>query len=253
LCARGALDGGGGRAKHAGMDDAAPTGFTPCDEPPPLTGAAVHAWLIEAPADWRARDVSVAARAALGRLLRAYAGTDDEPEIAIGAHGKPYTPALPWLQFNLSHAGHHALLAFSRGQALGVDLERLDRRIAADDIAARFYHPLEAQAIAGMAHEIRTDAFLALWTRKEAVLKALGAGLSFGLERIRFAFGPDGDVHLAACAPEAGLPGGWQVLPLAPAHALVGALAWHGPPRRLHTFRYTQALPARRSAVLQRP
>ena len=183
------------------------------------------------------RAVAEAARGVLDRLLRFYAGVDAPIEIARGAHGKPYAPAFADLDFNLSHAGHHVLLAFARGQALGVDLERDERRLSLIEIARRFFAADEADALERLPEAARLPCFLRLWTRKEAVLKALGQGLNFGLDRLAFAIDGDGDVGaLERIAAEAGAAADWRLRALAPAPGLVGALAWCGAERPLQTF-----------------
>jgi 4'-phosphopantetheinyl transferase len=204
---------------------------------PALDDASVHLWLlaIEHAPDHRA--VAAAAHALLGRLLASYANLDHPPVIARTGRGKPYAPALAGLDFNLSHARDHALIAFARSQSLGVDLERVDRKLGAEDLARRFFSKREAAALGALAEAQRTTAFLRLWTCKEAVLKALGAGISFGLDRVSFDLDATGNPQaIAEVAAEAGEATGWQVSLLEPAPGFLGALAWHGAPRQIHTF-----------------
>ena len=66
---------------------------------------------------------------------------------------------------------------------------------------------------------------------KEAVLKALGHGLSFGLERVVFALEGDRVAGLQAVGDDGGGVAGWHILRLAPAPTLLGTLAWRGAPR----------------------
>jgi 4'-phosphopantetheinyl transferase len=207
------------------------TTFVPCAAVPALADDEIHVWsLATAPGPPRA--IGAAAREVLASLLCAYAGVGVAPVIERGEHGKPYAPALPELDFNLSHAGPHVLLAFARRQPLGIDVERGERRLAVDELAGRFFTANEADALAHLPAAARTAAFLALWTHKEAVLKALGAGLSFGLDRLEFAVDAHGRIAgLRAIAPEAGACADWRLLALAPTPGLLGALAWRGPPR----------------------
>jgi 4'-phosphopantetheinyl transferase len=211
--------------------------FVRRDRPPPLGTDEIHLCWMEFAPGTTPRAVAAAARAALDRLLRDYAGTDRTLEIARGAHGKPYAPADAGLDFNLSHAGHHVLLAFARGQELGVDLERDERRLSLLEIARRFFAADEADALERLPADARLPCFLQLWTRKEAVLKALGQGLNFGLDRLAFAVGADGEVGaLQRIAAEAGPAAQWRLCGLRPAPGLVGALAWRGAARSLQSF-----------------
>lgn len=211
--------------------------FVRCDQPPPLSPDEIHLCSIALDAQAPPRAVTAAAREVLGRLLHAYAGADRVPEVERGTYGKPYVPACPGLEFNLSHAGHHVLLAFARGQALGVDLEREARRLSLLEIAHRFFAADEAEALRRLPEEARLRTFLRLWTCKEAVLKALGQGLNFGLDRLAFAIDARGEVgSLLRIASEAGAAADWCVHALAPAPGLLGALAWRGPPRSVRAF-----------------
>lgn len=211
--------------------------FVQLDQPPPLQPDEIHLCLITLAADATPRAVADAARSALDRLLRAYSGVDSSFEIARGQYGKPYAPACSDLEFNLSHAGRHVLLAFAHGQALGVDLERDERRLSLIEIARRFFAADEADALEGLPITARLPCFLQLWTRKEAVLKALGQGLNFGLDRLAFVIDEHGGVGELRCiAAEAGAVAEWRLRMLMPAPGLVGALAWRGPMRSLQTF-----------------
>src|SRR5688572_20859640 len=85
------------------------------------------------------------------------------------------------LRFNLSHAGERALIAVSLGREVGVDIEEV-RPIESLTLADRFFAPAEFRAIEALSPAARTDAFFRCWTRKEAFIKAHGAGLSAPLD-----------------------------------------------------------------------
>jgi 4'-phosphopantetheinyl transferase len=202
----------------------------------PVLDHAVHLWVLDTGADGP-RAVRTAARSALERLLRQYAGGAPF-EIETGRHGKPFAPALPWLDFNLSHAGSHMALAFARNQALGIDIEDCSRKLSVEALSERFFSASEATALARMVPEGRKAAFLQLWTHKEAVLKALGEGLSFGLDRVEFELGENGQAgRLRRIASPAGRADEWQVQRFDPAAGLTGSIAWRGPRRALKLFR----------------
>jgi 4'-phosphopantetheinyl transferase len=86
------------------------------------------------------------------------------------------------LAFSASHSDGLAAVAVTRGRAIGVDVERL-RPI--DDnlgIARSFFCTSEYVSLAALPEHERNDAFLALWTRKESVVKATGLGLAMPLD-----------------------------------------------------------------------
>lgn len=77
---------------------------------------------------------------------------------------------------SFAHSDRLAICALSTKGRVGVDVEPLDRRITrAEDIAARYFSDGE-QALLARAND-RDRAFLGIWTRKEALGKALGTGL----------------------------------------------------------------------------
>jgi 4'-phosphopantetheinyl transferase len=128
---------------------------------------------------------------------------------------------------NWSHSGDGLLLALGEGVRVGVDLERIRPRPRAQALALaeRFFTAQEANWLATSAPTDRDRTFLRLWCAKEAVLKAHGHGLSFGLHRLRFE--SDGDaLHLAACDPALGPPAAWSLREFEPARGYFAALAW---------------------------
>ncbi|TJZ70734.1 4'-phosphopantetheinyl transferase family protein [Chitiniphilus eburneus] len=116
------------------------------------------------------------------------------------AHGKPTAwldgAPLPW-HFNLSHS--HGLVACGvAAQPIGIDLEPHRRALAHHAIAASYFSVPEADWIAAApARGLRR--FTALWTLKEAFLKATGTGLSAPLNEVALSdFRPG---HCAASSP----------------------------------------------------
>lgn len=125
------------------------------------------------------RQRAVVARATLRRLLGSY--LEREPRALRFVYGPQGKPALAdgALEFNVSHSGPLVLLAFARGSAVGVDVEREkpQRELAA--IAGRFFAPDEAEKVRDPARD--AQAFYRTWTAKESVIKAVGGGLSIDL------------------------------------------------------------------------
>ena len=82
------------------------------------------------------------------------------------------------MHFNLSHSDQWALVAVSRGGAVGVDIEK--RRPLADvlRLARTAFSPNELRALRAVAPAEQEEAFFAGWTRKEAYIKARGDRLS---------------------------------------------------------------------------
>jgi len=182
---------------------------------------------------WRLDYRPALGRAPLRAVLAAYLGI--APEQVALTHGKHGRPLLavgldPSLGFNWSHSGGHALVAVGRHITPGIDLECLRPRARALEIAKRYFGTDEAAALAALPEAERSAAFLELWTAKEAVLKALGRGLAFGLDRLSIASAAD---RLQLRRLEGDDVGAWQLQRLDIDRCLVAALAWRGGERRI--------------------
>lgn len=121
----------------------------------------------------------IVAHARLRLLLAAYTGmTAAAITFRHNRHGKPLLYGFPRLHFNLSHSGERAVFAVSVGGAVGVDIEQCNGDTKFESVARRFFTPAEFDALQGIAASRRRRAFFALWTCKEAVVKANGKGLA---------------------------------------------------------------------------
>ena len=169
------------------------------------------------------RPVDPVARAWLAPRLGCAAG-----DIVLGrdARGRPWLGPGHDADTSWSHSGDGLLLAFARGARVGIDLEQERPRPRALALAQRFFGAGEAAWVQGQANAAaRTIAFLRLWCAKEAVLKAHGRGLAFGLDRLAFAE-RDGALALVAADPALGAVDAWQVREFVPHAGYRAALAW---------------------------
>lgn len=90
------------------------------------------------------------------------------------------------VHFNVSHSGDLILMAVSEERAVGVDIER-KREVQRVDAMLRRWLSAEEQAVHASLHRegaSPSEAFLRLWSLKEARLKALGVGIS-GAARVQ--------------------------------------------------------------------
>ena len=96
--------------------------------------------------------------------------------LVYSAEGKPsFADGMPF--FNLSHSGGYVMAA-SGETPIGCDLESI-RDIDARSLADRFFSPNERQAV--WTSHSPCEAFFDIWTQKEAVLKANGAGFKIAM------------------------------------------------------------------------
>ncbi|MHB8383168.1 MAG: 4'-phosphopantetheinyl transferase family protein [Candidatus Binataceae bacterium] len=120
-------------------------------------------------------------RLIIGTYLRMRPAT---VRFSYGPNGKPRIEDAcggESLSFNLAHTGETVLYAFCRNHELGVDVEQIDRRVEFRQIARQFFAPEEIKSIEMLPRDQQGRRFFEIWTRKEAYLKALGAGLSIPL------------------------------------------------------------------------
>jgi 4'-phosphopantetheinyl transferase len=126
---------------------------------------------------------------------------------------------------NWSHSGHGLLVGLGDGVRIGVDVERVRPRPRALALAERFFAADEARWLAGLPQADCESTFLRLWCAKEAVLKAHGRGLAFGLDKLAFAE-VDGALALVACDRLLGRPDDWHLREFWPANDYRAAIAW---------------------------
>ena len=132
-------------------------------------------------------------RRAVARHLVAAATGWAAGAVAIG-HGERGAPCILQpdagaLHISLSARDAAFAIALSPGP-VGVDIE--PAALESRDIPWNVLHPAEQAQLRRQPAADLAQAFLALWTAKEAALKALGAGLALAPEQICIAPGRDG-------------------------------------------------------------
>ena len=149
----------------------------------------------------------LAAHAGLRLLLARHLDLDPRSLIVVANEfGKPRLAHARPVHFSLSHSGGRAVLAICDAAEIGIDLE-LIRPIEHIDLARRYFHSNEVAAIVGPPDAaVQSRAFFTIWTLKEAVVKALGSGLSIPLDSF--------DVSIVSSPPRlalapAGAPRDW--------------------------------------------
>jgi 4'-phosphopantetheinyl transferase len=147
----------------------------------------------------RPRAEFVRSRTALRRILASYL-TCEPASLAftVGPHGKPALVGGGNLQFNASHSGNCFIVAVRRDQPIGVDVEQHRTVSDVNAIARRFFRSAEADLIAALPEADRAAGFRALWTLKEAVVKAAGEALIHHMDRIEGRLDANGRAQFVA-------------------------------------------------------
>lgn len=174
----------------------------------------------------RDRQHFIVGRARLRQILASYLAVSPEAvRFNYGEHGKPLLSRYPHApSFNLSHSGDFAALAVSGSGTVGIDVEQL--RPMGSEIGQRFFTDNENAILAKLSGRRRVERFLRCWTRKEAIVKATGKGLTGGLARFDVALAGDATSHpLHICNGGPDLQPNWSLYDLTLDAGFVGALA----------------------------
>lgn len=170
----------------------------------------------------------VAGRALLRWLLgRALGLPPHAVPIVRGARGRPQLAGDTGVDFNISHTAGVALIGIARWRRIGVDVERADRAVRADALAAKFLTRAEQATLAPLPETERRTQFLRYWTCKEAMSKATGDGLSAPFRRLDVRLGNTLEL---ADGPDPYQPARWQLLRVdVPPGFLATVALWSAP------------------------
>jgi 4'-phosphopantetheinyl transferase len=171
----------------------------------------------------------VAGRLILRILLSAYLKTNPNGvSFHYSQNGKPRLGCTSEIRFNVSHSDKMAVFAFVRGREVGVDVEQIHRDIAVQEIAGRFFSQVEQAAFAKVPKELKRDAFFRCWTRKEALVKAKGDGLSLPLDQFDVSLLAGQSARLLGTRPDPGERHRWSMWELDAGPGYAAALVAEG-------------------------
>lgn len=174
----------------------------------------------------------IVGRASLRRVLGQCLDRDPkEIRFTYRAAGKPELADLDAhrLHFNVTHSHAVAILAVSEGRPIGIDVERVRPDFAGEEIAARFFSAREQAMLRELPANERVTAFFRCWTRKEAFIKLLGAGLSFPLDEFDVSLAPDAPAELLALRGDPTAPNRYSLCEIAAPPGHFAAFAVAGP------------------------
>jgi len=182
---------------------------------------------------------ATASRGLLRHILAGYAGRPaaelrftyghaGKPQLAKAASGEP-------LHFNTAHSGDLLLVAVGRASSLGIDVERIRPIVRRQRVARRAFSAEERRQIEALPQDLRDEAFISCWTRKEACVKAIGEGVWSAFGRFEVSVDPGEPAVVRSADGEAAAGADWSLVHLEPAPGFVGALAVHGTGWRMWT------------------
>src|SRR5215208_5130431 len=175
----------------------------------------------------------IAGRGLLRMILGSYCDVQPaELRFNYAPNGKP---TLRWregtcssgdaLHFNLAHSEAVAVLAITRVGPVGVDVEQVREFPEISEFVRRFFSAREAAEFSTLPCEGQSAAFFTLWTRKEALLKAIGEGIGQSLDRVEVTFLPGVPARVLSLPTYLDLGCRWSLVDLMMSPSYVGALA----------------------------
>jgi 4'-phosphopantetheinyl transferase len=127
------------------------------------------------------------ARGILRMILAGYLGRKpNELSFEYTSFGKPGLAEKrgnDTISFNLSHSDDMVLYAVTLNRNIDIDVERIKNNVDVVQIANRFFSASEIRSLDVTPEKERPENFFQYWTRKEALVKAIGKGVSFPFEQ----------------------------------------------------------------------
>jgi len=177
----------------------------------------------------------ITGRMAIRTILGAYlAVSPGDLAFEQTQYGRPFLSAALnplMLSFNLSHSQDLGVFAISSHKCLGIDVEAIRADFGGEDVAESHFAPAEFQELVSLPEAQRPQAFFNCWTRKEAYVKALGAGLQIPLDSFEVSLRPGEPARFLRGASTA-----WRLVSFSPARDFQGAVAYEGVPADAQFF-----------------
>ena len=142
----------------------------------------------------------VVRRGVLRALLGAYLGLHPSHiRLETVGRGKPVLNRAhhPSVHFNVSFSRNQALFAFSQNVELGIDIEAVRTIPEMEALADSILSPGEKAFWVQLPPPEKEQAFCRFWTRKEAIVKGLGTGLGFPLNKIELSLKEKQEVRIS--------------------------------------------------------
>lgn len=145
------------------------------------------------------------------------------------------------LQFSISYSKHIAVYAFARKRLLGVDVEEVVPMSDWQLLAGLCLSDYEQEWFRQLAPEAKPDTLLAIWTVKEAYLKAIGTGLAIPPASVELAFTQTDGFRLHKTPDQYNRGRSWRIFLLFPVSGFAAAVVAEAGPDSLHCFCWEHA------------
>ncbi|GBE04449.1 4'-phosphopantetheinyl transferase sfp [bacterium BMS3Abin10] len=176
----------------------------------------------------------------LRTILGSYLSVEpDKLQFCYGKYGKPALADISGngrICFNSSRSEWRALYVFTLDREIGVDIEHIHDISEMDQIVERFFSVTENEVFHALPESKKKEAFFNCWTRKEAVIKAIGDGLYCPLDKFDVSLSPGEPADLLSIEGDSIKASGWYIQDLSPDSEFAAACAVEG----LCQFRWYQ-------------
>lgn len=175
------------------------------------------------------RNAFVICHGLLRHLLARYMGVDPASiQFRYQLRGKPVLINQIGLSFNLSHTNGMMVCGVMKRCKIGVDVEALRPLDDLQELAERYFCPEERGELLSLPENERTSSFYRCWTRKEAYIKAIGAGLSTPLQSFCVTLGLSETAKFLHIKGDKNLAQSWNLLDIDLGAPYVAAVAYPG-------------------------
>ena len=126
------------------------------------------------------------------------------------------------------HSRDVSVFAVANNRSVGVDVEFIRPDYEHDIIAQRWFSERENELLSLLSEDDRLSGFFATWARKEALVKALGTGISHRLSSFSVSVDPHDNARILQTEWDPNALDEWDVrdIPLEPGYA--GAVVARG-------------------------
>lgn len=114
-------------------------------------------------------------------------------------YGKPFLKDSE-IKFNMSHSRNMVSYIIAFDNAVGIDIEFNNDSLDVTQLSKSVLSPKEITILNALNPKERYEVFYSLWTKKEALIKAIGSGLSYPISSIDALSIAQSDEVVLACA-----------------------------------------------------
>ncbi len=180
----------------------------------------------------RDRSHFIAARGILRSMLASYLGVEPSAiRFCYENDGKPKLQSAFGkrdIKFNLSHSEALAIYVFTQGHEVGIDVEYMHEIPEMEQIVEQFFSVRERFFFGTLTASEKQERFFNWWTRKEALMKATGDGLSYPLDTFDVSAVPGKSFELLRTVDDAKEASKWTIGDVGPGEGFTGSFAVEG-------------------------